>query len=82
MAQNTNPPQPVTSVDKLAMNSWRFSECNGFVVKDWTGLTDHNQEPACMVLKSADIFDFIATATEQKRKVAIYAIGPCVIDWS
>lgn len=63
------------------MASWRFSECNGFVVKDWTGLKPED-EPAILVLKSSDIFDFIATATEQKRKVAIYAIGPCVIDWS
>ncbi len=63
------------------MASWRFGECNGFVVKDWTGLKPED-EPAIMVLKSSDIFDFIATATEQKRKVAIYAIGPCVIDWS
>lgn len=39
-------------------------------------------EPVCMVLKATDIFEFIADASERKAKVAIYAIGPCVIDWS
>jgi hypothetical protein len=76
------PAQPVTSVDKIALNRWRFSETNGFVVKDYTSATKDNPEPMVMVLKSTDIFEFIAEASEQKRKVAIYAIGPCVIDWS
>jgi hypothetical protein len=35
-----------------------------------------------MVLKAADIFEFIADASERKAKVAIYSIGPCVLDWS
>ena len=63
------------------MSSWRFGECNGFVVKDWTGLKAE-EEPAVMVLKSSDIFDFIAQAAADKRKVAVYTIGPCVMDWS
>lgn len=81
MANPTPAPTALTSVDRTALASWRFSECNGFVVKDYTGVTK-GQEPNIMVLKSSDIFDFIATATEQNREVAIYAIGPCVIDWS
>ena len=75
-------PQPVqTSVDRVELNRWRFSETNGFVVKDWTGV-DKGGEPVCMVLKAADIFEFIADASERKAKVAIYSIGPCVLDWS
>lgn len=75
-------PQPVqTSVDRIELNRWRFSETNGFVVKDWTGV-DKGGEPVCMVLKAADIFEFIADASERKAKVAIYSIGPCVLDWS
>ena len=75
-------PQPVqTSVDRVELNRWRFSETNGFVVKDWTGI-EKGGEPVCMVLKAADIFEFIADASERKAKVAIYSIGPCVLDWS
>jgi len=75
-------PQPVqTSVDRVELNRWRFSETNGFVVKDWSGV-EKGGEPVCMVLKAADIFEFIADASERKAKVAIYSIGPCVLDWS
>ena len=75
-------PQPVqTSVDRVELNRWRFSETNGFVVKDWTGI-EKGGEPVCMVLKAADIFEFIADASERKAKVAIYSIGACVLDWS
>lgn len=74
-------PQHTTSVDKAELNRWRFGETNGFVVRDWTGL-EKGAEPVVMVLKSSDIFEFIADAGERKAKVAIYAIGPCVLDWS
>lgn len=77
----TPQPQSQTSVDRAALANWRFGETNGFVVKDWTGI-DKNAEPVCMVLKAADIFEFIADASARKAKVAIYAIGPCVLDWS
>ena len=75
------PTPAVTSVDKTELNRWRFGETNGFVVKDYTGIAK-DAEPVIMVLKSSDIFEFIADASVQKRKVAIYAIGPCIIDWS
>ncbi len=80
-APNQNTPAPVTSVDKIELSRWRFSECNGFVVKDWSGI-DSGGEPACIVLKASDIFEYIADATTNKRKVCIFAIGPCVLDWS
>lgn len=74
-------PQHTTSVDKIELNRWRFGETNGFVVKDYTGI-EKGADPVVMVLKSSDIFEFIADASERKAKVSIYAIGPCVIDWS
>ena len=77
----TTPQPPQTSVDRVELNRWRFSETNGFVVKDWSGV-EKGGEPVCMVLKAADIFEFIADASERKAKVAIYSIGPCVLDWS
>jgi len=77
----TTPQPPQTSVDRVELNRWRFSETNGFVVKDWSGV-EKGGEPVCMVLKATDIFEFIADASERKAKVAIYGIGPCVIDWS
>lgn len=73
--------QIIKSVDREALSRWRFSETNGFVIKDYTGLKP-GEEPVIMVLKSSDIFEFIADASEKKLKVSVYAIGPCVIDWS
>jgi hypothetical protein len=74
-------PQTMTSVDRLALKRWQFNETNGFVVKDYTGIKE-GDEPVVMVLKASDIFDYIAEASTRKAKIAIYAIGPCVIDWS
>ena len=65
----------------MELERWRFKETNGFVVKDWTGV-ERGGEPVCAVLKACDIFDYIADASERKAKIAVYAIGPCVIDWS
>lgn len=69
------------SKDRAELNRWRFAESNGFVIKDWTGV-EKGGEPVCMVLKSADIFEFIADASARQAQIAIYAIGPCVLDWS
>lgn len=80
MADKPTPP-PATSLDKAASYNWRFSETNGFVIKDYTGLNE-GEEPVIVVIKSADIFDFVADAAQEKKKVAVYAIGPCVLDWS
>lgn len=52
----------------------------GFVVRDWTGVKD-GDEPVIMVLKPGDIFDFLATV-DKTRKIAVYNIGSCVLDWS
>lgn len=63
---------PNTSVDRAELARWRFSETNGFVVKDWTGIDKGSgNDPVCMVLKAADIFEFIADASERKAKVTI-----------
>jgi hypothetical protein len=74
-------PQHTTSVDRAALARWRFEETNGFVAKDYTSV-EPGGEPVMMVLKAADIFEFIADASARKAKVAIYAIGPCVMDWT
>jgi hypothetical protein len=63
------------------LSRWRMCEANGFIAKDYTGIAP-GDEPVCVVLKSADVFAYIADAQERKAKVAVYAIGPCVIDWS
>lgn len=73
-------PSGVTA-EQAAIANWRFPETNGFVVRDWTGI-ENGAEPVCMVLKAGDIFDFIADASQRKAKVAVYAIGACVLDWS
>lgn len=76
-----HPATPITSIDRQALSRWQFSETNGFVVKDYTGIKE-SDEPVIMVLKACDIFEYIAEASTRKAKIAIYAIGPCVIDWS
>ena len=76
MATPQPPPGPQVTADKIELNRWRFGETNGFVVKDYTGIEkDSGQEPAVMVLKCSDIFDFIADASARQAKIAIYAIG-------
>lgn len=70
-------------MDRAVLAKWRFEETNGFVVKDYSSVKPGTaEEPVVMVLKPADIFEFIADATKRQAKVAIYAIGPCVIDWT
>lgn len=69
------------SLDNCELDRWRFTDINGFVVKDWTGI-EKGGEPAIMVLKPSDIFEFIASAAINKQKIAVYAIGPRLLDWS
>lgn len=60
---------------------WQFTDSNGFVVRDWTGVNP-GEEPVVMVLKSNDFINYIAEAARDNRKIAVYSIGPCVLDWS
>ena len=70
-----------TSLDFAQLAKWRFSETNGFVVKDFTGL-EPETEPVIFVTKSSEIFEVMADAMAHQKKIAIYAIGPCVLDLS
>jgi hypothetical protein len=70
-----------TSLDLAQLAAWRFSETNGFVVKDFTGL-DTGQEPVIFVVKSSEIFEVMADAVEHQKQISVYAIGPCVLDLS
>ena len=70
-----------TSLDRAQLTAWRFSETNGFVVKDYTGL-EPGTEPVIFVTKSSEIFEVMADAMEHHKKIAIYAVGPCVLDLS
>jgi hypothetical protein len=83
---NTNQPDKIrTSLDRASLSKWKFSENNGFVVKDYTGLdpnSEEAQEPVILVLKSSDIFELLADAAAQGRKIAVYTIGPCILDQS
>lgn len=76
------PPAKKTSLDRAQLARWRFEENNGFVVKDYTSVTEDGQEPMIMVVKSSDIFELLADAAAQQRKIAVYAIGPCILDQS
>jgi len=74
-------PPKATSLDRASLASWRFSETNGFLVKDFT-TTEDGDEPMTFAVKSSDVFEVIADAAEKGKKISIYAVGPCVLDWS
>jgi hypothetical protein len=70
------------SADQSISHRWRMGEeANGFVARDYAGVAPGG-EPAIIVLKAADFAAFVADAAESKRKVAVYEIGKCVLDWS
>ena len=72
----------VKSADQQVSHRWRTGEeANGFVARDYSGVAPGG-EPAIIVLKAADFAAFVADAAESKRKVAVYEIGKCVLDWS
>ena len=75
----TTPTAPTT--DQAESDRWKFGEANGFAIRDWTGVPPGG-DPVVFVLKAADIFEFIADASQRKAKIAVYTIGPCILDWS
>jgi len=78
----TNNPQEInlTSIDRAERHRWRFSECNGFIVRDWTGI-DKGGDPVVSFLPANDIWEFLDTV-DRSRKITVFSIGPCVLDWS
>jgi len=68
-------------MDELKAGSWRLSEANGFVVRDYTNVA-HDEEPVVVVLKAEDLFRYLTDAIAQKREIAVYAIGAKLLDWS
>ena len=72
-----------TSLDRAQLASWRFSETNGFVIKDYTGIdAASGQEPMIFVIKSSEIFEVMADAAAEQKKITVFAVGPCVLDLS
>ena len=67
--------------DELASADWTLNACNGIVVRDYTN-TPANGTPDISVLKAGDLFDYLKQAGENKRKIAVYEIGKCILDWS
>lgn len=59
-----------------------MSESGYYLVWDWTG-KDTNEEPdATIVYGSEAVFKIVSKAKEENRKIAVYAIGKCLLDWS
>lgn len=77
----SEPEKKETSLDRVQLASWRFQENNGFVIKDFTGI-ESGAEPIIFVVKSAEIFEVMAEAVSEQKKISVYAIGPCVLDLS
>jgi len=74
-----------TSLSKADLARWRFNDCNGFVVYDYTGCVKgqgQGNPPAIMVVKAPEIFELLADVFENQKKVTIFSIGPCVLDLS
>lgn len=70
---NEQPPLATTPLENWPVN--------GFVVKDWTGIKP-GEEPVCIVLNTAQIFDFLTEPATRQRQIAIFPVGPCVLNWS
>lgn len=72
-----------TSLSKADLAHWRFNDCNGFVIHDYTGcVKGEGQQPAIMVVKATEIFEALADAFENQKKITVFSIGPCVLDIS
>ena len=78
-AIETNP--VASSLDRVSAANWKLNETNGFVIRDYTGC-QKGDEPVIIVLKTSQIFDYLQDACENHKKIAVYAIGQCLLDVS
>lgn len=59
-----------------------MSESGYYLIWDWTG-KDASEEPdATIVYGSKAVFEIVNKAKEENRKIAVYVIGDCLLDWS
>ena len=71
------------SLDQLSAETWSEPQVNGYVVRDYTGITlENEQTPVITVLRPGDLAAYLGDAARDGRKIAVYAVGECVIDWS
>lgn len=73
------------SLDTIAAGHKNFEFAHGFVVKDYTGIDARELqkvEPVVCVVNAEQLFEMISKSAIEKRKIAVYAIGPRVLDLS
>lgn len=67
--------------------AFNMTDCNGFVVKDYSHHLPNTPiqeqpEPVIAVVSKSEIWEVIEEAHRLKKKIAIFVIGECLIDWS
>jgi len=61
---------------------------NGYLARDWTDCEAQQNSshvvsgPKDRFVREDNIFEAINVAKEEGRKIAIFKLGDCVIDWS
>lgn len=52
-----------------------------YLIRDYTGKQPH-EEPDDSIVYGSKVFEIIDKAKDEKREIAVYVIGACVLDWS
>lgn len=58
-----------------------MSKSGYYLIRDFTG-KEANEEPDDSIVYEEEVFKVIEKAKEENRKIAVYVIGNCVLDWS
>jgi hypothetical protein len=62
-----------------------LDKTTGFVVKDWSHLPENaplGADPVISVVSTEDIWQVLDDAKQNNKRISVYAIGACLIDWS
>lgn len=54
-----------------------------YVIFDYTDAKEENfSDRTILVMSYAKMFEFVQEAKEENRKISVYELGDCLLDWS
>lgn len=54
-----------------------------YLIKDYTDVSiDNEKEPTIQVVSEEELWDFLQSLKNKRRKIAIFEVGDCLLDWS
>jgi len=53
-----------------------------FVVEDYSQVTPETPDPVTMVVEAKDIFELVDDAKKNSKKIIVYTVGQCVLNWT